>query len=135
MSRDTGVRARLERLVRAAKPPRRVVKRARIVQYALDGVSTEQIAALVGVSRQTVTLWIDRFTRGGADALLHDVAGRGRHASIDPSTLRERLQGADLLNEDGLPTNLRRAAAFLNVSPSALWRALRKPPSKTQPDR
>jgi transposase len=115
VSRETGVRARLERLVRAAAPSRRIAQRARIVQYALAGLSTEEIAALVGVSRQTVTLWIERFTRGGADALLHDAAGRGRHASIDPSTLRDRLKKADLLNEDGQPTNLRRAAAFLNV--------------------
>ena len=121
--------------MRAATPSRRITKRARIVLYALAGLSTEEIAALVDVSRQTVSLWIERFTRGGADALLHDAAGRGRHASIDPSTLRDRLRKANLLNEDGQPTNLRRAAAFLNVSPSTLWRALRKPPSKTRPDR
>jgi transposase len=134
VSRDTGVSARLERLVRAAKPSGRFAKRLRIVLYALAGLSTEEIAGLVGVSRQTVTLWIERFTRGGADALLHDAAGRGRHVSIDPATMRDRLKKAELLNEDGQPTNLRRAAAFLNVSPSTLWRALRKTPSRIPPD-
>ena len=96
----------------------------------LDGIPPDEIAARVGVSRPTVSLWIERFAREGPDALLRDAPGRGRRASIDPSTLRERLNGANLLRADGQPINLRRAAAFLNVSTSSLWRALRKPPPK-----
>lgn len=127
ISRDSAVRTRLERWVRAATTPQRVARRARIVLFDLDGFPPDEIAARVGVSRPTVTLWIERFARGGPDALLHDAPGRGRRASIDPSTLRERLHGANLLRADGQPVNLRRAAAFLNVSASALWRALQKP--------
>jgi transposase len=133
VSRDTGGdRARLERWVRGATTPQRVVRRARIVLLSLQGLGADEIAARVGVSRPTVTLWIERFTRSGADALLHDAPGRGRHSSIDPSTLRDRLREAHLLNEHEQPTNLRRAAAFLNVSTSALWRALRKPTLQTR---
>ena len=112
--------------------PQAVARRARIVLLAMDGLSHAKIAARVGVSRPTVILWIERFTAGGADALLHDAPGRGRRASIDPSTLRDRLNRAHLLDEHGQPTSWRRAAASLNVSTSTLWRALRKPTSRTQ---
>jgi len=126
MGINTGVRARLERWVRGATTQQRVAKRARIVLHAMDGLTTDEIAARVGVSRATVTLWTERFKREGPEVLLHDAPGRGRHSSLNPSTLRDSLERAHLLNEDGMPVSLRRAAAALNVSPSALWRALHK---------
>lgn len=126
MGTDPGVRARLERWVRAATSPQRVARRARIVLHALDGLPPDEIAARVGVSRPTVVLWTERFSRDGAEALLHDAPGRGRHSKINPSTLRDSLKTAHLLDEHGKPVSLRRAAAFLNVSTSTLSRALRK---------
>jgi transposase len=122
----------LERLVRAATTPLGVVRRARIVLLALEGLSHTEIAARAGVSRPTVSLWVERFAKGGIDALLHDAPGRGRRTSIDAPTLRERLKGAHLLDERGQPTNWRRAAVFLNVSTSTLWRALRRPTRPTR---
>jgi transposase len=98
--------------------------RARIVLHAMDGLTTNEIATRVGVSRPTVTLWIERFQREGPEVLLHDASGRGRHPSLDPSTLLARLERAHLLDAEGKLVSLRRAAAFLKVSPSALWRAL-----------
>ena len=117
-------RALLERWVRAGTTSQRVAMRSRIVLLALDGV--DDIAARVGVSPRTVQLWITRFRLGGADALLHDAPGRGRHARLDSTTILDRLRQANLLQADGPPLSLRRAAAFLEVSPSAVWRALRK---------
>ena len=114
----------LERWVRAGTTSQRVARRSRIVLLALEGV--DDIAGRVGVSPRTVQLWITRFRLGGAEALLHDAPGRGRHSALDPSTILDRLRQANLLMADGQPLSLRRAAAFLNVSPSALWRALRK---------
>jgi transposase len=92
----------------------------------MDGLTTDEIAARMGVSRATVILWNERFKREGPEVLLHDAPGRGRRPSVDPSTLRDSLERAHLLNEDGKAVNLRRAAAALNVSTSTLWRALRK---------
>lgn len=123
-------RRQLERWVRGETTPQRVVRRARIVLLALDGLSPHQISDRLGISRPTVTLWIDRFERDGPGALLHDAPGRGRHASVEPSTLIDRLREAGLLDNRGHPVNLRRAAAFLNVNVSTLWRALRKLPAK-----
>jgi transposase len=117
-------RALLERWVRAGTTSQRVARRSRIVLLALDGV--DDVAARVGVSPRTAQLWITRFWEGGAEALLHDAPGRGRHATVDSSTLLDRLRQGNLLLADGQPSSLRRAAAFLQVSPSALWRALKK---------
>jgi transposase len=120
-------RAQLERWVRSATTPQRVVRRSRIALLAMDRISHPEIAARVGVSRPTVALWIARFDSGGPDALLHDAPGRGRPSSIDAATLRVRLQQAHMLTADGRLTSFRRAAALLHVSTTALWRALRKP--------
>jgi transposase len=121
-----GERPRLEHWVRAATTPQRVVWRSRIVLLALDGMSPVEIAAHVGVSVPTVRLWIRRFNDQGADGLLHDAPGRGRHASIDSATVLSRLREAHLIDDNGELTSLREAARFLGVSPSTVWRALHK---------
>jgi len=120
----TADRALLERWVRAGTTSQRVARRSRIVLLALDGV--DDIAERVGVSPRTVRLWVGRFQTGGAEALLRDAPGRGRHATLDSTALLDRLKQANLLLPDGHPSSLRRAAAFLEVSPTAVWRALRK---------
>ena len=130
MGSNSEVRTVLERWVRGATTQQRAARRARIVLCAMDGLTPDEIAARVGVSRATVRLWIERFKREGPEVLLHDAPGRGRHPSLNPSTLHDRLETAHLLNEDGTLVNLRRAAAALDVSPSALWRALHKDSSE-----
>ena len=116
----------LERWSKSPTTPQGVVRRCRIVLLALDGLREESIAAAVDVSRPTVKLWIARFTSLGANALLHDAPGRGRHASVEWAAVRERLKAAGLLDAEGQPVSLRRAAAFLGVSTAALWRALKR---------
>jgi Homeodomain-like domain len=122
----------LERWVKSPTTPQRVVRRSRIVLLALDGFREDSIAAAVDVSRATVKLWIARFTALGAHALLHDAPGRGRHASLDWVNVREQLEAAGVLDADGQPISLRRAAAFLGVSPTTVWRALNRDPGAAQ---
>jgi transposase len=121
-------RNQLQRWLKAPTTPQRVARRSRIVLLALDGVRERDIAAAVGVSRPTVRLWLSRFEKLGIEGLLRDKPGRGRHASLDPSIARQRLADANMLTAEGKPVSLRRAAAFLGVSASALWRALKKAP-------
>jgi transposase len=123
---DVKTRALLERWVRASTTPQRLVRRTRIVLLAADGVARDDIAERLGVSRPTVQLWIGRFERSGPESLQHDAPGRGRRPSVDAKTMRVRLEQAQLLTSDGYPISLRRAAAFLQVSPTAVWRAMRK---------
>ena len=122
----TANRALLQHWVRAPTTPQRVVIRSRIVLSALDGLSVDEIASQLAVSENTVRLWIGRFEESGSEALLHDAPGRGRHAVIAPDEVRDRLRDANLVRPDGEPVSIRRAARFLGVSTSAVWRALRK---------
>lgn len=121
-----GPRALLRHWVRAPTTPQRVVTRSLIVLSALDGLSVDDIATEVRVSPATVRLWIARFEEHGSEALLHDAPGRGRPASLTPDAIHGRLRDANLVRPDGEPISLRRAAKFLGVSASAVWRALRK---------
>jgi transposase len=116
----------LQRWLKAPTTPQRVARRSRIVLLELDGLREQDIADAVGVSRPTVRLWLSRFDKLGVEGLLRDAPGRGRHASLNPSEVRQRLADAGMLNPQGKPVSLRRAAAFLGVSASALWRAMRK---------
>ena len=59
-----------------------LAQRARIVLLAADGVSNTEIAARVGVSRQTVVSWRSRYIRRGI-AGLHDEARPGRPRLVD----------------------------------------------------
>ena len=77
-----GDRARLESLVRSRTTPQRVVERARIVLGSAAGDSGSTICGDVGVSRPTVTLWLDRYEAGGLAALRADRPRSGRPKRI-----------------------------------------------------
>jgi transposase/DNA-binding CsgD family transcriptional regulator len=77
-----GDRARLEGLTRSSSAPAGLVKRARIVLLAAEGVPNTEIAAMVGVSRPTVISWRERYERVGV-AGLEDLKRSGRPAGVD----------------------------------------------------
>jgi ATP/maltotriose-dependent transcriptional regulator MalT len=62
-------RLELERWVRSSSLRTRLVQRAQIVLLAADGVSTQEIAERVGVSRPTVNLWRSRYAQSGLSGL------------------------------------------------------------------
>ena len=78
----SGDRARLEALVRSRTTPQRLVERARIVLGSAAGDSGSTICRDVGVSRPTVTLWLDRYEAGGLAALRSDRPRSGRPKRI-----------------------------------------------------
>lgn len=118
--------ARLERWVRSPLTPQRLARRSRIVLLWMTGEKSDDIAREVGVSARTVKLWIDRYRELGAESLLKDAPGRGRHARIGSTEMLRRLAEAGLLDDEGRPTSMRRAAALLGVSSTAVWRAVHK---------
>jgi transposase len=77
-----GDRERLSGWTRSSSVRAGLAQRARIVLLAADGVSNTEIAARVGVSRQTVVSWRARYARSGT-AGLHDEARPGRPRMID----------------------------------------------------
>lgn len=59
-----------------------VVDRARILLYKADGVSFDDIAARLNISKRTVRLCISKFNNGGIDAALFDAKRSGRPTEI-----------------------------------------------------
>lgn len=79
-----GDRRRLQQWVNKRTTPQRVVERAKIVLASADGLSGSAICAAVGVSRPTVTQWLDRYEAEGIDALHQDRPRSGRPRRITP---------------------------------------------------
>jgi transposase len=86
-----GDREKLESWLRSRSVKAGLVKRARIVLLAADGVTNQEIAARVGASRTTVIQWRNRYLARGVPGLEdHDRSGRPRevdHAAVVTATL------------------------------------------------
>lgn len=122
-----GDRRRLERLVNKRTTPQRVAERAKIVLASAQGLSGSAICAEVGVSRPTVTQWLDRYEAEGLEALLQDRERSGRPREITSDDEAEIVRKT--LEEE--PPNAthwscRLMAAEVGVHPttiSRIWRA------------
>jgi transposase len=86
-----GDREKLQGWLRSRSVKAGLVKRARIVLLAADGVTNQEIAARVGASRTTVIQWRNRYQSRGVPGLEdHDRSGRPRevdHAAVVTATL------------------------------------------------
>jgi transposase len=78
-----GDRAILERWVRSGTTPHRMVERARIVLASAAGLSGNDICVALGVSRPTVSRWLNRYAAEGLDGLTADRPRPGRPKVID----------------------------------------------------
>lgn len=78
--------------INAGTSPQRVVMRARIVLLAAEGMANRRIALEAGTNRPTVLLWRNRFTAGGATALLADAPGRGRPTAISRAKVKKIVE-------------------------------------------
>jgi transposase len=59
----------------------RLAQRARMILLAAEGRQDKQIAAEVGIRRQSVALWRRRFLESGIDGIKKDAPRGGRHRS------------------------------------------------------
>jgi transposase len=89
---DDTQRKRLLSLVRSGKTPQKVVMRARLVLLAADGTPNNATAKELGISRPTVLLWRDRFTRRGVPGLLRDAPRSGRKKTIAPEVVQRVVE-------------------------------------------
>ncbi len=122
-----GDRRRLEELVSKRTTPQRLVERARIVLCSAEGISGLTICARVGVSRPTVTLWLDRYEADGVQALLQDRPRSGRPRQItaedEAEIIRMTLKDKP---EEATHWSCRLMAKKAGVHPttiSRIWRA------------
>ena len=122
--------------VRAQNTPQSVAARCRIILLAAKGVSNNQIAKRLGVSRPTVILWRERFLRAGPSSLTEIEKGRGRKPSIAPGKVR-RIVDATLHSKPKGATHwsCRTLAKIQGVSPATIqriWDANRLQPHRTK---
>lgn len=86
------IRRQLEAIVRKYTSPYRDVIRAKIVLYAGEGLTNDQIAQRVDSPRQIVSKWRKRFFEAGL-AGLEEQPRHGRPARFSPRR-RDRDQGS-----------------------------------------
>jgi len=86
MRLQVGDRAELERWRGSSSVRTRLAQRAHIVLLAADGVSTEEIADRVGVSRPTVSMWRSRYAQSGLSGLA-DRYRSGRPSRANEATI------------------------------------------------
>ena len=123
-----GDRKTLEEWVRGRTTPQRVVERARIVLASADGVAGDAICAVVGVSRPTVSLWLNRYDADGRDGLVADRPRSGRPRQLDAAE-EERIVAKTLQEpppDGGTHWSTRAmatATGWNQATISRLWRA------------
>jgi transposase len=122
-----GDRSKLERLVRSRTTPRRILERAQVVLGSADGLSGSAVCAQAGVSRPTVTRWLDRYEAGGLAAITSDRVRSGRPkrtgTDVDAEIVRRAQEDAP---PEGTHWTTRLMAKELGVSRSHvsnIWRA------------
>lgn len=74
-------RGKLKQLVKGRRTEVRVVKRAQIVLAASRGLRNDEIAAELGLTRETVGRWRSRFAEKGVEGITKDLPRGGRKAS------------------------------------------------------
>ena len=117
----------LERFARSRTLAARLVQRAQIVLMAAAHKSDQEIAQAVGVVRQTVGLWRDRFVEQGISGIEKDAPRSGRPRTITPARIDEIVR----LTTQSTPVaathwSNRTLAPLTEVSPSTIgriWRA------------
>jgi transposase len=127
-------REALRALMNDRDTPAPVATRARIVLWRAEGRQKKEIAALAGVSRPTVDLWLTRYGTDGIAGLLDRPRGAGREQV--PATIRARILAATRTSppaETGLSHwSSREMAAFITRTEGVyvshhyvakLWRA------------
>src|SRR6185312_11190751 len=89
-----GQREVLETLAKSQSAAHRVVRRARVLLLAGDGVSNSRIGEIemVGVSRPTVLAWRDQFEKEGLAGFGEVAKGRGPKPSISEEKVAEIVE-------------------------------------------
>jgi transposase len=120
-------RRQLEAAARSRSVALRVVERARIVLLAADGLSNDEIARRLSMSRFKVSRWRARYARHGFAGVEKDGPRPGRTPAIGAETV-ERMVRMTTQEKPRHATHwsTRSLAAAVGVSPSTVrrvWRA------------
>ncbi len=116
-------RRQLEAWVLAPTSPQRVVTQARAILLAAEGISNAQIAAKIGVSRQSVIAWRARFVQEGLSGIGTVAPGRGRKPKISDERVAEIVTATQTTTPEGeTHWSCRSMAKAKGVSPATVQR-------------
>lgn len=120
-------RAALEGLVRSAKTEQRLVRRARVILLAGDGMSTRAIGRALGFMPRIVSKWRKRYAEQGLEGL-KDAPRPGPEPKYGAETERRILAKLDERPPDGFArwTGPLLAKILGDVSADHVWRVLRR---------
>ena len=128
-------RGHLDRLLRRRKVARGQAQRAEIVLRAADGLNNCEISDAVGVTRQTVRVWRDRFARHRLDGLDDEPRcgaprkiGDDRIEAIVTRTLEEKPKDATHWSTRGMA----KASGVSTSSVHRIWRAFSLQPHRSE---
>jgi transposase len=111
----------------SAVAPGRLAQRCRIILLAAEGLNNQQIGAALGITRQKVARWRERYAQSGRAGLEKDAPGRGRkavygpemHALIVERTLRVRPPQTTQWSQ----RSLAKALDISDTTVGRVWRA------------
>jgi transposase len=125
----------LDRRIRRRKIARADAQRAEIVLRAADGLNNCEIASAVGVTRQTVRTWRERFAKHGLDGLGDEPRcgaprriGDDRIEEIVTRTLAAKPADATHWSTRGMA----KASGISASSVHRIWRAFSLQPHRTE---
>ncbi len=116
-------RCGLEGIVRRGTAEHRLVRRAKIVLELVSSQSLVATASKLGINREQVALWRDRYLAGGISALERDRARSGRPKQIRPDKEEAVLTLTRMTRpEGGTHWSVRTMAAVAGVSKASVQR-------------
>ena len=118
-----GQREVLETLAKSQSAAHRVVRRARVLPLAGDGVPNSTIGEMVGISRPTVLAWRDQFEKEGLAGFGEVAKGRGAKPSISEEKVAEIVELTLHSKPEGeTHWSCRSMAKQVGVSPASVHR-------------
>jgi len=128
-------REQLGAIVSSRSLPHGLVRRARIVLLAAEGMPNGVIAERVGLSRQMVCKWRKRYLQGGVSGL-HDELRPGRPRSISDEEVAMLVRKTiETKPQDGTHWTIRAVARDADLSPPTvhrIWRAFGLQPHRVR---
>ena len=118
-------RTELQRRLNSPTTAQRDSLRAAIVLWRGEGITQQQVAEQLGVSKACVNKWSQRFEREGLEGL-EDRKGRGRPASIPAHKVEQVITRATQPPHPRQRWSVRTMAKAVGISPDSvhrIWRA------------
>jgi transposase len=117
---------KLDELKRGRRVPVRLAERAQIVLHAADGLEDQQIAALMGITRQKAARWRKRYARLGLAGIEQDAPRPGRKRRIDDArravVVRKTLRGKPAGHTHWSRSTMAKATGLSDSTIGRIWR-------------